>query len=232
MAIPPFVAGMPGVRQAVSAVHRTVFRQGGPMFLAQGRVVDGNKSRDVWHSPDFGVLRAGLLLGRVTATGKYANVVIGTFLNAKAANATQFELTSAAATELVRRIGSSGTVRLIGPPTSGGTVAEHNVNYSAVNIATGVVTCSALPAAFIAGAFVCDTDGSAFPRTFVPDGYGINVLNPDGVGIDVPDAEVAVGGLVESAKLIPWPTDTSLQTWIVTRLNDSAGGQFVFDHIY
>lgn len=233
MSVAPYVPGLPGVRSVKAATHRTVFKQASEMFLAGGRVIDGTLSRDPGNTGDLTTLRPGLLMGRVTTTGRYAPSILGVTLNAESSGSTSIEVSVATATELVRRIGASGTFKLVGPPTSGGTVATATVTYSAVNLTTGAITVTALSSAFIAGSFVCPTDGSETPLTFIPDGYGITVAEMDGTIINEQFAELPIGGSVESSKLLPvFPSDTSLRNWLVSNLNAAAGGQFVFDHRY
>jgi hypothetical protein len=125
--------------------HRTVSRQGFWDFIANGGVVDGTKSRDQGNTDDVALLRPGLLMGKVTTGGKWAPSAFG--LTAAAyASGTSMTLSVAAATELNRRVGASGTFKVTGPPSAAGVVRTTTVTYSAVNTTTGVATITALGA--------------------------------------------------------------------------------------
>ena len=234
-----FIPGLPGVRATKVSQHLIVFKQNWPSFLALGRQIDGFNTRDAGNSPDVNTIRAGTLMGKITSAGSdlvspqigaYANSVIDVLQGAIINGATSFTLTPAGAVELVRRIGNSGTVTITGPPAAAGTVASNSLNYSAVNTSTGVVTCSATSAAYIAGSFIGGTDGSQVPDTFIPDGYGVFVTDNDGVtNLIVPFPELPVAGIIISANLLPWPSDTSLQAYVRNNLSTLAGGKYVFD---
>src|SRR6185437_50868 len=236
MSLPGLVPGLPGIRAPKIATHKIVFYQGDWLSgLALGRTIDGNNASDPSNtSPDQIVLQPGLLLGLISATtgdaitpviGAYGASVIDNIQANVAAAATSMTLTAAGATELVRRFGLSGTFSLVGPPTAGGTVATQTVTYSAVNTTTGVVTCSALAAAAIAGSFVTPRDGSGIPITLVPDGYGILVTDNDfATRITVQNPILPIAGVVDPTKIIAGTTsysslDVSLQNWIKTNLS-------------
>lgn len=228
----PFINGMPGVRTARTASNRIVFRQGLGNFLSGNFIINGADSRDPENTGDIVVLRPGRIMGLNSTDKKYAPWAIGTLINAESAASTALELSAAQATELVRRIGTSGTLNLIGPPTAGGTVITEAVTYTAVDTSTGVVTCDATTAAFIAGSVVADNDGTETPVTFVPDGWGIRVTDPDDADADVQFPRFPVGGTVDFSQLLPAPTDTSLVQWVIDALGATQRGNFVFDNAY
>jgi len=231
MSLPGYVPGMPGMRTAQSAAHRIVFYQGNwDSDLGLGRIIDGSKSRDSGNTGDLDVLRPGVLMGKVTASGKYAPSIIGVTTGAVSATGTSVTVSAAQAVELVRRVGATGTIRLVGPPSAAGTVATFTETYSSVNTTTGVITCSSLNADLIAGSFVCADDGSYLPLTLIPDGYGVKVTDTDGsTNLDVPFAPFPIAGVITSSQLLPaWPSDTSLQEWVRDKLN--LYGKYVFNH--
>lgn len=232
MSSPGYIPGLPGVRAAKTAVHKRVFRGGYvPDILPQGRLINGTKSRDASNSVDVTVLQAGLLMGIVTATLDYAPSILGVTTGAIAAGATSISAAAAVVTELVRRVGASGTFKLTGPPTAGGVTVTETITYSAASGTTITVTATAN--AFVAGSFIQPTDGSETPVTFIPDGYGVSVAEADGTVLSqVQFPELPVTGIVEESQLINWPSDVSLRRWIVSRLNDYNGGQFVFNFRY
>lgn len=227
-----YVPGLGGFRAAKTAAHRIVFRQGTmESFLAQGKIINGSLSRDSGNTGDLDVLRPGLLMGRITASGKYAPSLIGVLTQAEIATATTVTVSAAQAVELVRRIGLTGTLRFTGPPTAAGVVATFTETYSAVDTVTGIVTVSALDAALIAGSFLVPNDGSQIPQTLIPDGYGVKTTDTDVISLDVPFAEMPIAGVIEAGQVILWPTDTSLRQWIVDQL--AAGtGKFIWSHKY
>lgn len=224
--------GMPGISAEKVAKHRTVTADGYLSFLPGG-VILSDVTRDP-DNPDYAAdgaaaqrrLRSGLLLGKVTASGEWANSVIGALQGAVAAAATSITLTEAQAVELVRRVGSSGTLLLTGPPAAAGTVATQTVTYSAVNTTTGVVTVTALAAAAVAGSFVGANDGSQTPRSFLSDGWELPMPESG----DMPLDKLPLSGNIDASKLLPWPADTSLQQWVRDKINEF--GKFVFVERY
>lgn len=232
MSLQGYVAGMPGIRARVNASHRITFVSG--QFspdLAGGKIISGANSRDSGNTGDLDVLRAGLLMGKITSGGEYAPAILGIMTAAQVATDTSVTVSAAQAVEIVRRVGATGTLRFVGPPSAAGTVATFTETYSAVNTSTGVITVSGLNADLIAGSFVCANDGSYIPRSMIPDGYGVKVTDETGTSLDAPFSPMPIWGVVDSSQLLPaWPSDTSLQQWIVDQLN--AYGQFIFDHKY
>lgn len=219
------VIGRPGIGASVTAQRLNVSRDGGLSFFPGGGTIKGTKARDSGNSASIQSLRPGLLMGKITTGGYYAPSIIGVMTAAAAAAATTVNISAAQATELVRRIGSTGTLRFVGPPSAAGTVATFTKTYSAVNTTTGDVTVSALDAALIAGSFVTDNDGSQTPATFIPDGH--NILIPDD-SADVNFPRIPVAGIVDVDQLINWPSDTSLKAWVRTNLSTLSGGKFIF----
>lgn len=146
--------GMPGVGTEKQSKHRVLSGDGYWDYLPAGIIIDGTKTRDP-DNPDYPTdtlgqkyLRAGLLLGKVAASSKYANSVIGVTQGALTGAGTTITLTAAQAVELNRRVGASGTFTLTGPPAASGTARSVTVTYSAVNTSTGVVTITALGVSF------------------------------------------------------------------------------------
>jgi hypothetical protein len=226
------VYGMPGVRTYTGTSPKIICRQGSELFLAGGKGINGALSRDPGNTGDLAVLRPGLLMGKITASGKYAPSVIGVTQAAKAAAATDVAILPAQAVELARRIGPTGTVRFVGPPTAAGTVATFTETLSAIDTTTGVLTHGGLDAALIAGSFVVPNDGSQIPVTAIYDGTGKKVTDADGLDLDVPFERLLIGGVLTPSQLIPWPSDTSLQAWVRTNLSTASAGKFTFDDQY
>lgn len=144
-----YYKSQPGIGTSRTSTPRTVLLTHGAIeagdTLPGGGVISGAASRDPLNAHPH-VLQAGLLMGKITASGKYAPSVIGVLSAAYDASAdtTSITVSAATATELVRRQGSSGTFKLTGPPTAAGVVQTVTVTYSAVNTTTGVITLTAL----------------------------------------------------------------------------------------
>jgi hypothetical protein len=243
MSLPGIVPGIPGLRQLKTATHKIVFREGWDQFYGLGKLIDGNNARDPTNSPpDSIVLQPGLLMGKISAAtgdvvagtvGVYGASIIDVLQGAIASAATSLTLTPAGAAEVVRRFGSSGTFLLTGPPIAGGTVASQVITYSSVNTSTGVITITAAPAAFIAGSLVQPQDGSQNILSLIPDGYGVLVTDNDfSTPILVQFPEFPIAGVLLTANIINYPTDTSLKAYVRNALSSTSGGKFVFDEIY
>lgn len=135
---------LPGVRTTKEATARRILASvDGYQSLPGGGVIAGSKSRDPLNTGDTDVLRAGLMMGKITATGKWAPAVIGA-VSAAYDGGTTVKVSAATAAEIVRRIGATGTFKLTGPATAGGTVRTLTATYSAVDTTKGEITIAAL----------------------------------------------------------------------------------------
>lgn len=240
MSLPGLVPGMPRIGSRFNTGPRIIFKGGDwPYDLAGGKMIAGACSRDPGNTGDIDVLRAGLLMGKISsvvnslgAVGHYAPSFFGVTTNAEAVGSTSIQATAGAITELVRRVGATGTFKLIGPGSAGGVVVTETVTYSA---ASGTdITVTAIANNFIAGSLIAATDGSEDPLTMTAEMDGIKVTDVDNsTNLVVPFRYLPVGGTLISANLLPaWPSDTSLQEWIASRLSRASGGKFVMDHTY
>lgn len=161
-------SGMPGVGTEKTAKHRTVTADGFLEFLPGGRIINGTKTRDTLNPDDITRLRAGLLMGIITATGKYANSVIDSTNGALTGAATTLTLSAAGVTELVRRIGASGTFKLTGPPTAAGTVRSLTVTYSAATGTTVTITATGVNEVQTVAFAIASTGGSIALELYDP----------------------------------------------------------------
>ena len=238
MSILSQVQGLPGMRAAKESVHRVVSRGGHlPAVLPSGNILAGACSRDPGNDP-VTRLRAGMLLGMIDtvvnslgAAGQYAPSILGVTTNAEAVGSTSIQAAAGVITELVRRRGSTGTFNLIGPGSAGGIIVKELVTYSA---ASGTnITVTAISNNFIAGSFICPTDGSEEPLTVLNNGFPYAVTDSDGSNVTVEIPALNIGCILDSSELLPvWPSDVALQGWIMSRLNRNGGGMFQFDHLY
>lgn len=200
-----------------------------PVYLSAGRIIDGALSRDPLHTGDLDILRPGMLMGKVTASGKYAPSIIGVTASAAASGATTITVSAAVATELSRRVGATGTFLLTNVPTAAGTVVTATITYSAVNTATGVITNTATGAAAVAGSLIRPSDGSQTIKGVLDD--FLKVTNDAGTSQDTSMPRLCISGFADASELINYPADTSLQAWLKGQLNDptSGPGPFRFD---
>jgi len=233
------IIGPPGIAAARRVTFIQVFWGGndGWLNLPGGVYVNGNIARDPGNTAAIDVLRPGFLIGKATSgsySGQYGASIIGVMTQAQSSSDTSVTVSAAQATEIVRRIGATGTLRFVGPPTANGTVATFTATYSAVNTTTGVVTTSALSAALVSGSFVCANDGTYLPLTFIAEPQsGFKVTSVNDVNVAAQMWRFPIAGIVYSTLLLPvWPTDTSLQAWITGSLSNTAGGKFVFSSSY
>jgi hypothetical protein len=224
------LTGRPGVYAGRTAGYRNVFKAADLVEYFPGGGLVAGASRDHGNAEDPLLLRPGLLMGRVTATLKWAPCFIGTTVGAYTSGGTSVTVSAAQAAEVVRRIGTAGNLYYLGPPTAAGTVTLTGpIAFSAVNTATGVITTASLGVNKISGTLLVAGDGSEVPRSVIPDGFGLRV---PGDGTDAEWPHVPVGGHIESAKVIDWPTDTSLRQYIVDSMAANGAGRFLFDHLF
>lgn len=212
----------PGLGATRTAAHRKVFL-GNEKYLPGNHVIAGADARDPLNTP-VSEIRAGLLLGEVSASGKLGVSIIGVTTNAEAVASTAVEAAAAVVTELSRREGATGTFLLVGPAVAGGPVNVETVTYSGFASSTAI-TVTALTNAFVAGSLIMATDGSANIRTIIPDGYPIRVLDENDSDRDVQLERYPIAGIVDSSQIINWPADAALKEWIVAQLP-----HFQFDH--
>lgn len=220
--------GKPGVQAPVSATPKEVFYAGREraQFIPVPVTVDGTRTKDATNTPYVWQVNAGQLMGKVTSGGKYASSVLGLTTAASLASATTVTVGLATAVEIVRRIGASGTFKLVGPPTAAGTNAVTTVTFSAVNVGTGAITCSAITPAVVSGALISPTDGSEVITTVVCDPYGIKTVDMyNTVNVDVFAAQLLNGGgVINVGQITNYPADTSIRTYIKNALRTACAG--------
>lgn len=235
------VYGLPGMRAAVTAGHRTVFKGGrwDWVSIPTGvKIIDGSLSRDAGNSGFEQDLRAGLFMGKVTSGGKYRPSFIGVNTVAYADNDTTITISAATATELARlkALGGGGNLSLsfIGPPTVAGTVAVTAVTATAITIngASSTITTADLNLNKVVNSLIALADGSQIPRTVIPDGWPMKVTDAQGTSVDIEFAKLPIGGTIEEAFTLPVAMsslDASTRAWIIAQMNSTSSGQFVYD---
>lgn len=121
----------PGVGPTLTATHRQILL-GNERFFPGNHIIQGADARDPLNTP-VTEIRAGLLLGEVTADNVLGASIIGISGEAMDGEETAMTVGAAVATELIRREGASGTYNLTGPPTAAGVVRTILITYSAVS---------------------------------------------------------------------------------------------------
>lgn len=225
------VTGVPGPQTERTGQYRCVRKSDqGVRYIPGGKIIDGSKSRDTTNTGYLDVLQPGTVMGKVTASGKYAPSIIGlnTVLHDTSVVTTTMTLPAAIVTEIQRRIGTSGTFTITGPPTAAGTVATETVTFSAIASAT-TITITATSADFAAGSIIAPADGSQTPIALIDDGSGVKVTDDLGVSQDQTYGYFLIGGDLDSSQIVNWSSDTSVQTWLKGQLNSAGSSNFTFD---
>ncbi len=228
--------GLPGIRaDRVAGPPRKVLKTDtGAIYLPRGRTIDGSKSRDPLNTGDLDVLRAGMLMGMISASKKFAPSIIGVTPSAHestGSTVTSMYLGVANAVEIVRRIGASGTFKITGPPSAAGVVVTTIVTYSGIDVATGIATITDIATSHVAGSFLQPNDGSETILGILLSDYGLKVTDKDAASQDTQLPHLLVGGVIDSSQILNWPSDTSLIAHIKAALR-AAGYGFVFDDTF
>lgn len=169
--------GRPRIGTEMQVAHRVVGRQGFWTFLAGGGTIEGTKSRDPGNTTDVLCLRPGMLMGKITSGGFWAPSAFGLTNGALTNSGTTLTLASAAiGTEMVRRIGATGTFKLTGPPTAAGTVRTLTATYSAISNTSVTITALGVNEVQTVNLVTAATGGSA--RLIVQKVDGTYALTP------------------------------------------------------
>lgn len=241
--------GQPGIKSdRTSSPRRVLLTRNQFTLIPNGVVVNGSESRDPGNSNDVDVLRPGVVLGLRTSDSKYAPSIIGT-LSQDYSSGTTLNVSTAVATEVERRITTSGTLRIRGPGTDSGNVNTETASISSIDTSAGTITLSgALSNNYVDESFLQADDGSQTPICLVPDGdmiqdvNGLKVTDQDDANIDRDLSQPLIGGYVDASQIVNYPSDSgTLQDWLKLALNGTildAGsvssrrgtqGTFIFD---
>lgn len=211
--------GTPGVSALTTADSRVVFADANSRQYMPGiATIDGSLSRDTGNTGNLDYLRAGLPMGKITSGGLYAPSILG-LTGTAYTSGTTLNVAAATAVEIVRRIGATGTFKVMGPPSDAGTVRTATVTYSAVNQSTGDVTITALGADQVERIRfnIASTGGNLQLNVAKPDGTRVTTANAAWSATDatylasinsaLDTATGVVGGIVATAIAA---TDTDL----------------------
>ena len=244
---------LPGIGSTTTATPRSLFlTYDGVEYLRKNLIIDGTLSRDPDNTGDVDVLRAGIALTHNPTDNKYASTILGTVDSAYTGEVS-LTLTTQCATEVVRRIGSTGTegFLIVGPDTSiddaqyeTANVLAELVTYSAVNVSTGVVTVTALSNNYAVGSWIIGTQALRNSSNVINDGtepllyatlllgeeYGIKVTDDNDASQDAAFAKPVIAGQVDTNRIVNYPTDRGMQLWLKRELrNDAIGLSFSDD---
>lgn len=218
---------VPGVTTPLTSTPKKCMKRYDASDIKAGQtVLAGASSRDPLNTSYTDVLYSGLVLGKITSSDKYAPAILGVTTVAYADDDLTLTVSAATAVEIQRRVGATGTVNLVGPPTAGGTVASTSVAYTAINTTTGVLTVPDLGVDAIAGSFVVPNDGSQNALGLLLADYGVKVTDENSQSVDV-QIELLVGGQVDTSQVVNVPSDSALLAYLKADLN--ANANFVFD---
>lgn len=232
-----YQGGLPGGQVVRAQEYRSpLINTTSARHIAGGCFIDASESRDPLNTNYPHVLRPGLIMGMIAATGLWAPSILGLVTAAYTSGGTSLTVSPATATEIVRRVGTSGTLDLTHAPTAGGTVvAQANLTYSAVNTTTGVLTVTDIGANVIAGSIIGHpTDGSSTPLGILGGIDGIRVTDEDGNNVDTQCASMLIGGDLNIDNIINYPTstNTTLIAWLKSKLNSASNSLFTFSDAY
>lgn len=136
--------GRPGVLTNYTATPREVFYANRQLaqFMSPPMVIDSLRTSWAENTPYVWQIPAGMLMGRVTSNKKYASSIIGV-TTAGYASTGAIQVSASQAVELVRRVGTTGSVKVTGPVVSGGTVRTVTYPYTSVDTTNGFITVTA-----------------------------------------------------------------------------------------
>ncbi|HEX8323090.1 MAG TPA: hypothetical protein VF595_04175 [Tepidisphaeraceae bacterium] len=223
--------GTPGVYAGNSFVQRQLFTNPSQVeYASTNAFIDGNLTSDTTSSP-VNLLQAGLLLGKITASGKLRNSIIGlTAAAVVAGTVTGITVPAAVATEVARLISVTGgnvSLKVVGPPTAAGTVATTTITATAAAGTSITITSATLPA-YVIGSLITPADGSEtviVPFSFP---YGVSVLEEGtSVRIDQPLRLHPRKGDIDVTRVVNYPADASLKAYVKGQLK-AASGMFTF----
>lgn len=222
-------SALPSIGTKRTAVPRHVlkFNHLHPNPPVIGVKLDGAQSRDIANTSNTDQIRAGMILGKIASSGKYAPWAVGVTTANLAGSGTSISASAATVTELVRRLGgTTGTGWLIGPPAVSGAGTEAAAERITISNATGTtITVSAVTLAFISGSIITLDDGTQNPLGiyYGENGYPVKVTDKDSADITV-RANMLIFGIYDEGQLITLPADSETKEWLRAKLHSDVGG--------
>ena len=117
---------------------------------------------------------------------------------------------------------------------SGATQALRNakVAFADVGALTGATTATITEATpgyygtFLAGALIGANDGSFYPKSFIPPGYGIMVASGDNTPTTEQWPLIPIAGMPEWAQCAPLVTERGIRVWLADMMSGNAPGAY------
>ena len=211
---------MPGIGTTIVAVFKPIWKgRGGVQYLPGGGTIDGSNARDPANTYSGNLpnaqtnyantLEPGLLMGKL-ASGAYGASILGvTTTGVTKTSTTTLKVSLAVGAEIIRRLGgTTGSLTLTGPATTGAVVASETVVVTGIALGDGntdyIVTLYAQTSnTYMIGSLVQPADGSQTIKTFVDEEDGIRVtdINGNGLNIQFPRIPIA-GGVVNAPNIV------------------------------
>lgn len=231
----PNVFGTPSVRTGSTYTHREVLMNpDNASYMPVNAVIDASNSRDPDNTSYITTLRPGLILAKIAATGLYAPAILGTVATSYTSGTT-LDVEVQCAVEIARRY-TSGTQNFYVVANEDDDSAQEEglcpaelVTYSAVNQSNGNLTVSALTYDYPVGSLVIAADavhsfnyaGGIEQLTNLQILLDeVKVTDDNGTDVDVFLRRVLAGGLINTGRLINYPTEPKCQRWLKRQLND------------
>ena len=198
--------GLPRLMSGDTVAYRSVLRsEEGKVFLPGSRIIHGSGSRDVGNTGDTNILRSGILMGMDSTSKKFEPAYVGFLTAAASSGDLKLNIGTTAAAEVLRRIGASGDVKVIGPSGTfehTGMTYVSTAHYTSLSSNLMVLSADGALRDFVVGSMIADSNGSHEPKAILPDGTGIKVTSGDLTSIDVQFPQVLVGGVLDESQLI------------------------------
>jgi hypothetical protein len=231
------VTGLPGIQSTRTSTPRDIFIGGGGVQYASGKpiIINGTLSRDPDNTGNIDILRAGLMVSKIAATGLYATTCIGK-TTAEYTAGTSLTVGAAVVTELVRRVGSSGTFYIMGSHVAStnedDVIGAELITYSAASGTT--ITITAAQRNYPSGSLIIPIDMVQvvnyaagivqLNNTFIlSEKYGIRVTDDSGTAINQ-FFKPLIGGQINTSYIINYPSVALDALWLKGELRDGKLG--------
>jgi len=227
--IPSFNA-IPGMQPLFVSQPRDIFytETDKAQFFAPPPAIDGTASGNGSNQPYNWLLWAGMVIGKESGSNIFATSIIGQSTVALTTSATTLVTDVGTATELLRRLGGSGTLTLTGPPTASGVVASATVTYSAVDTTTGHITISETGVAFVSGSWIgpvdgTQLDGSSTVYTLLAEQNGVKVVDQlNTTRVNAYSNRIWTGGgVINTSYIVNYPADSSMKAYLKGAIRQS-----------
>ena len=239
------IAGLPGATSsAVSSESRNIFKRiDGVHWGSQLVIISGADSRDPSNASHPHVLRAGLVMAKDAADGKYKTAILGVTTVNYVDGGVTLTVGVATATEINRRYGTSGASDMalfydVNADADSGpaNVERINLNHSAVDTSAGTITIQDLNVNVPAGSPIVaneavdydETADDLFNLLIVAESDGIRVTDENDSSVDVTLDRAALAGDIDTSMIVFYDAlqSNDLRQWLKDELNH--GRQFIF----